>query len=55
MAHDRPAILDRHSPDEIPADFEPYTPAEVQALRKQPLVDVIGERARLMAELEQQP
>src|SRR5262249_59764793 len=34
----------------VPADFTPYDAAEVARLRKQPLVDVEGTRARLLGE-----
>ena len=42
-------MLPQISPAQIPADFEPYTAAEVAALRRRPLEDVIGERAKLIA------
>ena len=48
-------MLPNISPAEMPADFEPYTAAEVGALRKTPLVDVISVRARLVNLLDQTP
>jgi mono/diheme cytochrome c family protein len=46
-------MLPNISPRQIPADFTPYSAAEVAALRRQPLADVEGERARLVARMEQ--
>ena len=46
-------MLPRISPGQIPADFAPYTEAEVAKWRKEPLADVIGERAKLIARMAQ--
>jgi hypothetical protein len=35
----------------VPADFQPYTPEEIGRLRRKPLTDVDGTRARLLATL----
>ena len=42
-------MLPNISPRQIPEDFKPYGAAEVAALRAQPLADVEGERAKLVA------
>ncbi|MEM9620576.1 MAG: cytochrome C [Pseudomonadota bacterium] len=39
------------SPAQLPADFQPYGADEVGTLRSQPLQDVLGERARLVAQM----
>ncbi len=45
-------VLLEFSPDELPADFAPYTADEVGRLRQQPLVDVERERAALVRRIE---
>ena len=40
-------------PMHIPTDFQPYTGSEVGQLRKSPLEDITGERARLIASMPQ--
>ena len=45
-------MLPNFSPADIPAEFTPYTAAEVAGLRKYPLVDVVGERSRLIVQME---
>ena len=45
-------MLPNISPGQIPNDFEPYSAAEVAALRQQPLADVEGERARLIERMQ---
>ncbi len=47
-------MLPNISPREIPADFSPYTSAEVASLRQTPLADVEGVRAKLVADMENQ-
>jgi len=42
------------SADELPSDFEPYTAAEIGALRREPLTDVSSARARLVERIEAQ-
>jgi mono/diheme cytochrome c family protein len=44
-------MLPKISPAEIPADFAPYTAAEVATLRRQPLADVAAVRAALVAKM----
>jgi len=48
-------LLYRFSPDDLPADFEPYTEDEVARLRASPLVEVEKVRAGLVAALEAAP
>jgi len=43
-------LLEHFDHAHVPADFTPYDAAEVARLRKQPLVDVEGTRARLLGE-----
>ena len=43
-------LLEHFDHAHVPADFTPYTAAEVERLRKEPLVDVEGTRARLLGE-----
>ena len=38
-------------PSHIPADFQPYSAAEVGALRRNPLEDIAGARARLVEQI----
>ncbi len=45
-------MLPNISPQQIPEDFTPYSAAEVAALRREPLADVEGERARLVARMQ---
>ena len=42
-------MLYRFSPDELPADFEPYTADEVGRYRQNPLVEVETVRAEILA------
>jgi len=44
-------MLPQISPAQIPADFQPYTAAEVGELRRHPLEDVERERARLIGRM----
>jgi len=44
-------MLPQISPRQIPADFKPYTAAEVARLRREPLDNVAAERARLIARM----
>jgi hypothetical protein len=46
-------MLPQLSPRQIPADFEPYTEAEVGRLRQHPLENVIAARAKLIAKMTQ--
>ena len=46
-------MLPQISPGLIPADFQPYTEAEVAKWRSAPLEDVIGEREKLIARMAQ--
>lgn len=50
------AVLDwvvrRFDPEHLPPEYRPYTAEEVGRLRRQPLTDVTGERARLIAAME---
>lgn len=41
-------LLEHFDRAHVPADFTPYSAAEVARLRKQPLVDVDGTRTRLL-------
>jgi hypothetical protein len=45
-------MLDRFGGPEMPETFRPYTAGEVGALRRRPLVDVEGVRARVLAAVE---
>lgn len=47
-------MLVRFDPDALPADFAPFTAEEVARVRRPPLVDVAGERRRLLAALGEQ-
>lgn len=42
--------LRRFDPAHVPADFAPYTAAEIGALRRAPLVEVTRERTRILGE-----
>jgi mono/diheme cytochrome c family protein len=42
-------MLQRFDPQDVPADFAPYTAGEVGRLRKSPLVDVEKVRKQLLA------
>jgi len=42
-------MLHRFDPAHLPADFVPYTAAEVGPLRAKPLIDVDGTRRRVLA------
>lgn len=44
-------ILENFSKEELPADFAPYSAAEVTRFRRQPLADVSAVRAGLMARM----
>ena len=44
-------MLPQLSPRQVPADFQPYTAAEVGRLRAHPLEDVITARAKLIAKM----
>jgi len=44
-------ILHNFSEDELPADFVPYSTAEVTRFRRHPLTDVSAVRAELMARI----
>lgn len=44
-------MLNRFSPRELPPNFEPYTAAEVSALRVSPLIDVSGTRESLLEKI----
>ncbi len=46
-------LLVNFSEAELPADFTPYTAAEVSTLRQSPVVDVKPVRARLLDAIEQ--
>ena len=50
------ALLDwtlrRFDPENLPADFVPYTPEEMRRWRAEPLVDVTPERTRLLEAIE---
>ena len=46
-------MLPNISPADIPADFAPYTAAEVASLRRQPLADVEAVRAALVEKMDQ--
>jgi hypothetical protein len=43
-------MLRRFDPQHLPADFRPYTAAEVGHLRKNPMSDPLTQRAALMAD-----
>ena len=43
-------LLEHFDRDHVPSGFTPYSAEEVARLRKQPLVDVEGTRARLLGE-----
>ncbi len=45
-------LLYEFSPDNLPADFTPYTAEEVARYRNTPLADVETLRAQLLAEIE---
>ncbi len=45
-------MLRRFDPEHLPADHQPFTPEEVGRLRRSPLTDVRGERARLVAAMD---
>lgn len=44
--------LARFAGDDLPADFQPYTAAEVARLRAEPLLDADAERRALLAALD---
>lgn len=46
-------VLEHFSPEQVPADFKPYTGAEVTQLRKHVMVDVQKRRATLITEIQQ--
>lgn len=48
-------ILGNFSSGQLPRDFQPYSAAEVAVLRKQPLLEVAGERARLVQRMQNTP
>ena len=48
-------VLRRFDPEDLPADFVPYTAAEVARGRQDPLTDVEGTRRTLLRALEQPP
>ena len=45
-------MVDRFSPGEAPADFQPYDAAEVARLRAQPLLETRAVRAALIAKVD---
>ncbi|MCV6615879.1 MAG: cytochrome c, class I [Cellvibrionaceae bacterium] len=45
-------MLKRFSAKQLPANFKPYTAAEVAVLRAQPLVDVNTRRAQLIKQIQ---
>lgn len=45
-------MLRTFSPDALPEDFDPYGAEEVAALRAAPLIDVTGERAKLLQRID---
>jgi len=47
-------MLETFSPNELPADFKPYTGAELHEWRQSPPVDVGGVRQGLLDRIEQQ-
>ena len=47
-------MLHEFSKAQIPENFAPYTAEEVGRLRRQPLVDVNGSRAKLIEKIQQQ-
>ena len=46
-------MLPNISRAQMPANFEPYTAGEITRLRAEPLQDVLGERERLINQLQQ--
>ncbi len=47
-------VLEHFSPKQVPADFKPYTGAEVARYRKHRLIDVVQRRAELIKEMQKQ-
>lgn len=45
-------MLKKFSAEQIPKDFEPYNATEIGRLRSEPLIDVIGTRAKLLQRMQ---